>query len=136
MHCTATTSKSRAASTAFKRSKSRRLASDGHHGGGRIRHCAAARRISPLREATLRRARDEQWRGSMMGLAGAVHLTDRHGLNLNHFEAVLSAGPMASDDSREKAPKLVAHDFAPRRQQSQGRVVNHATPFREAEERP
>jgi 3-hydroxyisobutyrate dehydrogenase len=46
------------------------------------------------------------------GLAEAVHFADRHGLNLDKFVAVLDAGPMASDVSRVKAPKLVRHDFA------------------------
>ena len=46
------------------------------------------------------------------GLAEAVHFADRHGLNLNQLVAVLNAGPMASDVSRQKAPKLVARDFA------------------------
>jgi 3-hydroxyisobutyrate dehydrogenase len=46
------------------------------------------------------------------GLAEAVHFADRHGLNLNQFVAVLNAGPMASDVSRVKAPKLVSRDFA------------------------
>ena len=46
------------------------------------------------------------------GLAEAVHFADRHGLNLNQLVAVLNAGPMASDVSREKAPKFVARDFA------------------------
>jgi 3-hydroxyisobutyrate dehydrogenase len=41
-----------------------------------------------------------------------VHFADRHGLNLNQFVAVLNAGPMASDVSRVKAPKLVSRDFA------------------------
>jgi len=48
------------------------------------------------------------------GLAEAVHFADRHGLNLNQLVAVLNAGPMASDVSREKAPKLIARDFAVR----------------------
>ena len=46
------------------------------------------------------------------GLAEAVHFADRHGLNLAQFAAVLNAGPMASDVSRVKAPKLVRRDFA------------------------
>lgn len=46
------------------------------------------------------------------GLAEAVHFADRHGLDLHQLVAVLSAGPMASDVSRGKAPKLVARDFA------------------------
>jgi 3-hydroxyisobutyrate dehydrogenase len=46
------------------------------------------------------------------GLAEAVHFADRHGLNLNQLVAVLNAGPMASDVSRVKAPKLVGRYFA------------------------
>jgi 3-hydroxyisobutyrate dehydrogenase len=46
------------------------------------------------------------------GLAEAVHFADRNGLDLNQFLAVLSVGPMASDVSRVKAPKLVGRDFA------------------------
>jgi len=46
------------------------------------------------------------------GLAEAVHFADRHGLNLDQFVAVLNAGPMASDVSRVKAPKLIGRDFA------------------------
>src|SRR5262249_60002045 len=46
------------------------------------------------------------------GLAEAVHFADRRGLNLNQLVAVLNAGPMVSDVSREKEPKLVARDFA------------------------
>lgn len=45
------------------------------------------------------------------GLAEAVHFADRQGLNLNQLVEVLNAGPMASNVSREKAPKLVARDF-------------------------
>ena len=46
------------------------------------------------------------------GLAEAVHFADRNGLDLNQLLAVLNAGPMASDVSRVKAPKLVGRDFA------------------------
>src|ERR1051326_8400880 len=46
------------------------------------------------------------------GLAEAVHFAERHGLNLNQLVAVLNARPVASDVSRQKAPKLVARDFA------------------------
>ncbi|HEV2676907.1 MAG TPA: NAD(P)-dependent oxidoreductase [Aliidongia sp.] len=45
-------------------------------------------------------------------LAESVHFADRHGLDLDQFVAVLNAGPMASDVSRVKLPKLVARDFA------------------------
>ena len=41
----------------------------------------------------------------------AGRFADRHGLNLNQLVEVLNAGPMASNVSREKAPKLVARDF-------------------------
>jgi 3-hydroxyisobutyrate dehydrogenase len=46
------------------------------------------------------------------GLAEAVHFAERYGLDLSQLVAVLDAGPMASDVSRVKAAKLVAHDFA------------------------
>jgi 3-hydroxyisobutyrate dehydrogenase-like beta-hydroxyacid dehydrogenase len=42
----------------------------------------------------------------------ALHFADRQGLSLNQFVAVLNAGPMASDVSRMKVPKLVRRDFA------------------------
>lgn len=45
-------------------------------------------------------------------LAESVHFADRHGLDLDQLVAVLNAGPMASDVSRVKLPKLVARDFA------------------------
>jgi 3-hydroxyisobutyrate dehydrogenase len=45
------------------------------------------------------------------GLAEAVHFADRNGLDLNQLMAVLNVGPMASDVSRVKAPKLVGRDF-------------------------
>jgi 3-hydroxyisobutyrate dehydrogenase len=46
------------------------------------------------------------------GLAEAVHFAARHGLDLAQLVAVLDKSPMASDVSRVKAHKLVAHDFA------------------------
>ena len=46
------------------------------------------------------------------GLAEAVHFAENNGLDLNQLLAVLNAGPMASDVSRVKAPKLVDRDFA------------------------
>jgi 3-hydroxyisobutyrate dehydrogenase len=46
------------------------------------------------------------------GLAEAVHFADRNGLDLHQLLAVLNVGPMASDVSRVKAPKLVGRDFA------------------------
>ncbi|WP_344323724.1 NAD(P)-dependent oxidoreductase [Streptomyces macrosporus] len=46
------------------------------------------------------------------GLTEAFHFADRHGLDRGLFLDVLGAGPMASDVSRAKAPKLLARDFA------------------------
>lgn len=46
------------------------------------------------------------------GLAETVHLAERQGLDLDLLVAVLNAGPLASDVSRVKAPKLVGRDFA------------------------
>src|SRR3984957_2307257 len=46
------------------------------------------------------------------GLAEAVHFAHRNGLDLHQLLAVLNVGPMASDVSRVKGPKLVGRDFA------------------------
>ncbi len=46
------------------------------------------------------------------GLAEATHFAQRHGLDLRQFQAILDAGPMASNVSRIKLAKLVADDFA------------------------
>ena len=46
------------------------------------------------------------------GLAETVHLADRQGLDLDLLIDVLNAGPLASDVSRVKVPKLVDRDFA------------------------
>ena len=46
------------------------------------------------------------------GLAEAVHFAQRNDLDLGQLLAVLNAGPMASDVSRVKAPKLIDRDFA------------------------
>lgn len=47
------------------------------------------------------------------GLAEAAHFAQRHGLDLAQFVSAVDAGPLASDVSRVKGAKLVAHDFAP-----------------------
>lgn len=47
----------------------------------------------------------------LAGLAEAVHFADRQGLDLATFRAALEAGPMASDLTRVKVPKLVDRDF-------------------------
>jgi 3-hydroxyisobutyrate dehydrogenase len=46
------------------------------------------------------------------GLAEAAHFAERHGLDLAEFVSAVDAGPLASDVSRVKGAKLVAHDFA------------------------
>ena len=45
------------------------------------------------------------------GLAEAAHFAERHGLDMNQFQAVLDMGPMASSVSRVKALKLVTGDL-------------------------
>jgi len=45
------------------------------------------------------------------GLAEAYHFAVQTGLDLAAFRSVLDAGPMASDVSRIKLAKLLAHDF-------------------------
>ena len=49
----------------------------------------------------------------LAGLAEAVHFADRQGLDLATFGAAIDAGPMASDLTRVKVPKLVGRDFSP-----------------------
>jgi 3-hydroxyisobutyrate dehydrogenase len=46
------------------------------------------------------------------GLAEAFYFAERNGLNPGQLQAVLDAGPMASNVSRVKAAKLAGHDFS------------------------
>lgn len=46
------------------------------------------------------------------GLAESVHFARRHGLDLAQLVDALAAGPMASEVSRVKAPKLVGREFS------------------------
>jgi 3-hydroxyisobutyrate dehydrogenase len=46
------------------------------------------------------------------GLCEAFHFADAHGLDTALFRSILDAGPMASNVSRVKLPKLVAQDFS------------------------
>lgn len=48
----------------------------------------------------------------LVGLAEAVHFAGRHGLDLGAFKAAIDAGPMASDVTRVKIPKLILRDFS------------------------
>jgi len=46
------------------------------------------------------------------GLAEAFHFADRHGLDVRQLQAILDAGPMASNVSKVKGAKLAAGDFS------------------------
>ncbi|MBB6483861.1 NAD(P)-dependent oxidoreductase [Rhizobium lusitanum] len=48
----------------------------------------------------------------LAGLAEASHFAERNGLDLSTFQAAIGSGPMASDLTRVKIPKLVARDFS------------------------
>jgi len=45
------------------------------------------------------------------GLAEAFHFADRHGLDVRQLQAVLDAGPMASNVSKVKGAKLASGDY-------------------------
>ncbi len=48
----------------------------------------------------------------LAGLAEAAHFAERNGLDLKTFQAAIDSGPMASDLTRVKIPKLIARDFS------------------------
>ena len=48
----------------------------------------------------------------LVGLAEAVHFARRYGLDLDAFKTAIDSGPMASDVTRVKIPKLVMRDFS------------------------
>lgn len=48
----------------------------------------------------------------LAGLAEAAHFAESNGLDLETFQAAINSGPMASDLTRVKIPKLVAGDFS------------------------
>jgi 3-hydroxyisobutyrate dehydrogenase len=48
----------------------------------------------------------------LVGLAEAVHFARRQGLDLDAFKTAIDSGPMASDVTRVKIPKLVLRDFS------------------------
>lgn len=47
-----------------------------------------------------------------VGLTEAVHFADKQGLDLNRFREAVAAGPMASDVTHVKLPKLINRDFS------------------------
>ncbi len=49
---------------------------------------------------------------TVTALAEATHFAERHALDLELFREVLDAGPMASDVSRVKLPKLIGREFS------------------------
>ncbi|ENN87363.1 3-hydroxyisobutyrate dehydrogenase [Rhizobium freirei PRF 81] len=48
----------------------------------------------------------------LAGLAEAAHFAERNGLDLATFQAAIDSGPMASDLTRVKIPKLIDRDFS------------------------
>jgi 3-hydroxyisobutyrate dehydrogenase len=48
----------------------------------------------------------------LVSLAEAVHFARRQGLDLDAFKTAIDSGPMASDVTRVKIPKLVLRDFS------------------------
>jgi 3-hydroxyisobutyrate dehydrogenase len=49
----------------------------------------------------------------LAALTEAAHFADRHRLDLRKFQEAIDAGPVASDVTRVKLPKLIERDFAP-----------------------
>jgi 3-hydroxyisobutyrate dehydrogenase len=48
----------------------------------------------------------------LAGLAEAAHFAESNGLDLKKFQAAIDSGPMASDLTRVKIPKLISRDFS------------------------
>jgi len=75
--------------------------------------CRETLACGPVGHALLMKLAVNLYLNTMLaGLAEAVHFADRHRLDLATFEAAIGAGPMASDVTRVKLPKLVARDFS------------------------
>jgi len=75
--------------------------------------CKGAISCGPVPSGTLMKLAVNLFLNTMVtALAEAFHFADRHGLDLTLFQAVLDAGPMASNVSRAKIHKLIARDFA------------------------
>jgi 3-hydroxyisobutyrate dehydrogenase len=75
--------------------------------------CRDAIRCGPVPNALFMKLAVNLFMTAMVtGLAEAMHFAQRHGLDPGQLVAVLDKSPMASDVSRVKAAKLVAHDFA------------------------
>jgi 3-hydroxyisobutyrate dehydrogenase len=75
--------------------------------------CARTFACGPVPHALLMKLSVNLFLTTMVtGLTEAFHFADRHGLDPQQFLDVLDAGPMASQVSRMKAPKLLTRDFA------------------------
>ncbi|WP_075851603.1 NAD(P)-dependent oxidoreductase [Rhizobium hainanense] len=48
----------------------------------------------------------------LAGLTEAAHFAESNGLDLKTFQAAIDSGPMASDLTRVKIPKLISRDFS------------------------
>lgn len=67
----------------------------------------------PVGNASLMKLAINLYLNSMLvGLGEAVHFAGRHGLDLGAFKTAIDAGPMASDVTRVKIPKLILRDFS------------------------
>jgi len=76
--------------------------------------CRATILCGPLGNALLMKLSINLFLNQMLAsLAEAVHFAGRHGLDLRRFQEAIDAGPMASDVTRVKLPKLVERDFTP-----------------------
>ena len=76
--------------------------------------CGATVTCGPVGNALLMKLSVNLFLNQMLtALAEAVHFADRHGLDLRTFGEAIDAGPMASDVTRVKLPKLIERDFAP-----------------------
>jgi 3-hydroxyisobutyrate dehydrogenase len=76
--------------------------------------CHATVMCGPVGNALLMKLSVNLFLNQMLNaLAEAVHFADLHGLDLQNFGEAIAAGPMASDVTRVKLPKLIERDFAP-----------------------
>lgn len=75
--------------------------------------CRESVRCGPVGSGLLMKLSVNLFLNQMLAaLAEAMHFAGSHGLDLRAFQAAIDAGPMASDVTRVKIPKLAARDFA------------------------
>lgn len=74
--------------------------------------CRAAVKCGPIGSGLLMKLSLNLFLNTMIAsLAEAAHFAEQNGLDLRQFQAALDAGPMASDVTRVKLPKLRKRDF-------------------------